>query len=88
MRIAALPTDAARFPYTLNIEKKNVATRISRAIVMSYNLAKPVMMLVTKMNAMQKSIPFLLCTMGPGASVRLTHIAPSDMDKPSSKKPK
>jgi len=39
-----------------------------------------------KINAEQKSIPFRLCTTGPGASVRLTHMHPNEMVKPTWKK--
>jgi hypothetical protein len=70
-----------------NIEKMKVAAPMiapvrSRLILKNTDRSE-----ATKMPALARSRPFLLCCTGPGLSVIFTHTAPSEMASPVSNKP-
>jgi hypothetical protein len=82
---ADVPTDAARFPYTANMENKKENKVISSPNVKTLSRANPVTTATKKRKTFPTAIALRLYKTGPGLSIAQMHNAPNDKVKPVSK---
>ena len=75
----ARPMDPALVPYTPIIEKRKQKTAMSSPVANGDPTANPVSKEAIKITALQTSIAFLRCVIGPALSTIDKHIAPIDI---------
>src|ERR1700761_453197 len=81
-----VPTDAARLPYTINMEKRKEKRVTSKPSVKTFRRAKPVVTATTNRHRLPIPMALRLCCTGPGLSITQIQSAPNDNAIPRSNK--